>query len=119
MALVSIDIRDFTEYNFVLGWQENPVDFDTVFNESRLSYCWGSCEVVPMFSNKAARNNVIGNCYKEDMIDFADEKGDKLDEWVFLEVEQFFKTARSNSTLSGLLKSDKLVFFLHLLGKKM
>ena len=69
-----------------------------------------------MFSRKAAKNNVIGKYYKEDMIDFADENGARLDEWVFLEVEKFFKTARSNETLSRQLRSDKLIFFLHLLG---
>lgn len=71
-----------------------------------------------MFSSKAVNNNVIGKCYKEDMIDFADKNGARLDEWVFLEVEQFFKTARSNDTLSRQLRSDKLIFFLHLLGKR-
>ena len=70
-----------------------------------------------MFSSKALKNNVIGKCYKEDMIDFADKDGARVDEWVFGEVEEFFKTARSNSTLHSKLKSDKLVFFLHLLGK--
>ena len=102
---------------FSIGWQENPVDFDSVFNESRLTYCWGSCDIIPMFSSKAVKGNVIGKCYKEDMINFADKDGSRVDEWVYGEVEEFFKTAWNNSTLQSKLKSDKLVFFLHLLGK--
>ena len=69
-----------------------------------------------MFSRGTTRRNVIGKCYKEDMIDFADENGARLDEWVFLEVENFFKTAKSNKTLNDEIRSDKIVFFLHLLG---
>ena len=69
-----------------------------------------------MFSRGTTRRNVIGKCYKEDMIDFADENGARLDEWVFLEVENFFKTAKSNKKLNDEIRSDKIVFFLHLLG---
>ena len=70
-----------------------------------------------MFSSRAVKNNVIGKCYEEYMIDFADRDRARADEWVFGEVEEFFKTVRTNSTLHSKLKSDKLVFFLHLLGK--
>lgn len=102
----------------VLGWQENPVDFDSVFNQSRRSYCWGSCDIIPMFKSKVTSKHVIGDCYKEDMIDFSDENGARLDEWVFSRVEQFFLSAQKNKTLNDQVRSDKLVLFLHLLGKK-
>ena len=108
--------------NFLLsvsGWQENPVDFDSVFNESRLTFAWGSYDVVPMFATKAAKDHVITDCYGENMIDFADKDGARLDEWVFNRVEKFFQEAKRNHTLNKQLNDDKLVFFLHLLGESM
>ncbi|XP_065058696.1 GPI ethanolamine phosphate transferase 1-like isoform X2 [Rhopilema esculentum] len=69
-----------------------------------------------MFATKAAKDHVITATYNEEMVDFADKKGSRLDDWVFLEVEKFFENARSNKTLLGQLNSDKIVFFLHLLG---
>ena len=42
--------------------------------------------------------------------------GSQLDTWVFDEVKDFFASALRNATLDSVLRQDKNVFFLHLLG---
>uniref|UniRef100_A0A3Q0QZ95 GPI ethanolamine phosphate transferase 1 n=1 Tax=Amphilophus citrinellus TaxID=61819 RepID=A0A3Q0QZ95_AMPCI len=98
------------------GWKENPVEFDSVFNESRHTWCWGSPDILPMFAKGATGDHVYTHTYPAAEEDFASTDASKLDTWVFTQVKSFFKSAKSNSTLKASLLEDKNVFFLHLLG---
>ncbi|XP_059801213.1 GPI ethanolamine phosphate transferase 1 isoform X3 [Hypanus sabinus] len=98
------------------GWKENPVEFDSVFNESRHTWCWGSPDILPMFAKGASGDHIYTHMYPAEKEDFAAEDASRLDTWVFNEVKNFFQYAKSNETLSKKMKADQVVYFLHLLG---
>ncbi|XP_032816660.2 GPI ethanolamine phosphate transferase 1 isoform X1 [Petromyzon marinus] len=98
------------------GWQENPVEFDSVFNESRFTWSWGSPDILPMFAKGASGDHVHTFSYDAKKEDFASKDASKLDTWVFDHVKSFLKDASSNEKLAAQLSQDKIVFFLHLLG---
>uniref|UniRef100_A0A665X0L2 GPI ethanolamine phosphate transferase 1 n=1 Tax=Echeneis naucrates TaxID=173247 RepID=A0A665X0L2_ECHNA len=98
------------------GWKENPVEFDSVFNESRHTWCWGSPDILPMFAKGATGDHVYTYTYPAEEEDFASTDASRLDSWVFAQVKSFFQSAKSNSSLRASLHEDKNVFFLHLLG---
>ncbi|XP_066518594.1 GPI ethanolamine phosphate transferase 1 [Hoplias malabaricus] len=98
------------------GWKENPVEFDSVFNESRNTWCWGSPDILPMFAKGATGNHVYTYTYPATMEDFASTDASKLDTWVFDEVKGFLNSAKSNQTLRSKLHEEQSVLFLHLLG---
>ncbi|XP_067857967.1 GPI ethanolamine phosphate transferase 1 isoform X2 [Heptranchias perlo] len=98
------------------GWKENPVEFDSVFNESKYTWCWGSPDILPMFAKGASGDHVYTQMYPPDKEDFAAKDASKLDTWVFNEVKHFFEFAKSNETLSNKMRADQVVYFLHLLG---
>ena len=97
------------------GWKLNPVNFDSVFNRSRHTWSWGSPDILPMFKEGAVPGRVDAEMYREEDEDFS-AGGSQLDIWVFDKVKEFFGSARDDPELYALLKQDKLVFFLHLLG---
>ena len=98
------------------GWQDNPVPFDSVLNQSRHSWSWGSPDILPMFANGATPGKVDAFVYDADWEDFADSDASKLDTWVFDRVKELFNRARSDTSLAEKLSQDKIILFLHLLG---
>ncbi|NXP44860.1 PIGN transferase, partial [Heliornis fulica] len=98
------------------GWKENPVEFDSVFNESKYTWSWGSPDILPMFAKGATGNHVYTFCYTAESEDFGAHDASKLDVWVFDHVKSFFNSSRSNQTLFSALNEEKVVLFLHLLG---
>ncbi|XP_063062754.1 GPI ethanolamine phosphate transferase 1 [Engraulis encrasicolus] len=98
------------------GWKENPVEFDSVFNESKHTWSWGSPDILPMFAKGATGDHVYTYTYPAESEDFASEDASRLDLWVFDEVKAFFNSAKGNESLLSELHEEKNVFFLHLLG---
>nr|KAF6358787.1 phosphatidylinositol glycan anchor biosynthesis class N [Pipistrellus kuhlii] len=98
------------------GWKENPVEFDSLFNQSKYTWSWGSPDILSMFAKDASGNHVFTYCYDADNEDFGAKDATKLDTWVFDNIKEFFHAARNNQSLFSKLNEDKVVFFLHLLG---
>ncbi|XP_044538163.1 GPI ethanolamine phosphate transferase 1 [Gracilinanus agilis] len=98
------------------GWKENPVEFDSLFNESKYTWSWGSPDILPMFAKGASGNHVYTNCYTAEKEDFGAQDAARLDTWVFDQVKDFFQSAKSNQSLLSKLNEEKIVLFLHLLG---
>ncbi|KAL6042203.1 GPI ethanolamine phosphate transferase 1 [Balamuthia mandrillaris] len=95
------------------GWKTNPVEFDSVFNESVHTWAWGSPDILPMFGHHVP--HMYMDMYTEEFEDFASDAS-LLDTWVFNKVEEMFASAKTNETLKRLLHKEGTVFFLHLLG---
>ncbi|KAH0520784.1 GPI ethanolamine phosphate transferase 1 [Microtus ochrogaster] len=98
------------------GWKENPVEFDSLFNESRYTWSWGSPDILPMFAKGASGDHVYTYSYDAQKEDFGAHDATKLDTWVFDKVKDFFDGARNNQSLFSKVNEEKVVFFLHLLG---
>lgn len=98
------------------GWKENPVEFDSLFNESKYTWSWGSPDILLMFAKGATGNHVFTYSYDASDEDFGAQDATKLDTWVFDKIKEFFHAARKNQSLFSKLNEEKIVFFLHLLG---
>ncbi|CAG0915311.1 unnamed protein product [Notodromas monacha] len=73
------------------GWQDNPVDFDSVLNKSSTSVSWGAPDVVLMFRKGGAERHSKFYAYDHDTVDFAEKNASFTDAWVFNEVQKFFE----------------------------
>ncbi|XP_076638024.1 GPI ethanolamine phosphate transferase 1 isoform X7 [Colletes latitarsis] len=95
------------------GWKENPVDFDSVFNQSHLSWAWGSPDIIPMFTKVNAKGNIHGDSYPHEWQDFDIIQGKiwRLDSWVF---EKYLTWLREEA--EKMKNVERIIFFLHLLG---
>lgn len=97
------------------GWQTNPVDFDSVFNQSGHTWSYGSPDILPMFVHGATPGVVEMEHYDHSFEDFT-RSSIELDRFSFEKVDAIFTEASRNKTLDKALRSDKVVLFLHLLG---
>ncbi|CAH7689895.1 Phosphatidylinositolglycan class N-domain-containing protein [Phakopsora pachyrhizi] len=101
------------------GWKMNPVNFDSFFNQSFHSFTFGSPDILPMFKHGASDpSRVDAWSYNEEDEDFTQD-ATKLDLWVLDRLQQLLLDAREagpGSMIDERLRSDQVVFFLHLLG---
>jgi phosphatidylinositol glycan class N len=95
------------------GWKENPVEFDSVFNRTRYTWSWGSPDILPIFAKDV--DHIYMDMYEDHSEDFSKD-ATKLDTWVFDKVQHFLANAKKDAQLYNKLQSEKIVFFLHLLG---
>ncbi|XP_058174694.1 GPI ethanolamine phosphate transferase 1-like [Anopheles ziemanni] len=96
------------------GWKENPVEFDSILNRSSVSYCWGSPDIVNMFSYGAIKGRVQTATYDSgDEIFSQTANTSLLDIWVFDRVRQFLA---SDEAQKKVFNRKKVILFLHLLG---
>ena len=99
------------------GWAANPVEFDSVINQSRVTVALGSPDIVPMFVDEVPHAH--GLTYDAAMEDFALASSSvSLDDWVFDRVGGILD--KPGSAFPGLepeaLDGPGTLFFLHLLG---
>ncbi|EFN65621.1 GPI ethanolamine phosphate transferase 1 [Camponotus floridanus] len=96
------------------GWQENPVDFDSVFNQSYATWAWGSPDIIPIFT-KGSKRNVHGKSYPSAWQDFDSNLNNqtmRLDSWVFNAYLEWLQ-----SSVAKMLKNQNgIILFFHLLG---
>uniref|UniRef100_A0A7N5KP49 GPI ethanolamine phosphate transferase 1 n=1 Tax=Ailuropoda melanoleuca TaxID=9646 RepID=A0A7N5KP49_AILME len=81
------------------GWKENPVGFDSLINESKYTWSWGSPDILTMFA-KGKKPQTLCHLYI----------------YSFLWKAEFFHAAGNNQSLFSKVNEEKIVFFLHLLG---
>ncbi|TVU29532.1 hypothetical protein EJB05_21102, partial [Eragrostis curvula] len=100
------------------GWKANPVEFDSVFNQSRHTISFGSPDIVPIFCSSVPHST--WGTYPHEYEDFATEAliadASFLDHWSLDQFQSLLNRSFDDIKLRQLLLQDKLVIFLHLLG---
>lgn len=60
------------------GWTDNPIDFDSVFNQSTYTWSWGCADVLNMFKQPG---KIFETSYQASFNDFAAAETSILDTW--------------------------------------
>ncbi|OMJ24019.1 GPI ethanolamine phosphate transferase 1 [Smittium culicis] len=98
------------------GWKMNPVEFDSVFNQSSHTWSFGSPDILPMFAQGATDKSKVDTImYSHEFEDFAQEAS-HLDKFVYDKLYELFQNATYDPILDRKLRQDGVVFFMHLLG---
>lgn len=97
------------------GWKQNPIAFDSLFNQSSHTFSFGSPDILPMFARGAVPGRVDMESYGEEEEDFTADAAN-LDIWVLDHFRDLLKRAETNATLDAQLRAPGTVIFLHLLG---
>ncbi|XP_066598156.1 GPI ethanolamine phosphate transferase 1 [Prorops nasuta] len=95
------------------GWKENPVNFDSIFNQSFLTWAWGSPDIISLFTKVSNRGNIKGESYPAEWQDFnsAPTQVSRLDKWVF---DKYWEWLKNNG--EKIKSMTGTIIFFHLLG---
>ncbi|KAK4058189.1 Glycosyl phosphatidyl inositol anchor synthesis [Microbotryomycetes sp. JL221] len=99
------------------GWTTNPVAFDSVFNQSSVTFSFGSPDILPMFKQGASDPARVQTwSYGEEFEDFSSDAV-HLDLWCLDKLRMLLNDpSQLGVTNQFELKQQGVVFFLHLLG---